>query len=169
MIPERYKNAKWEDVPEGIQAFVKAMPSAKNNLYLHGPVGCGKTHIAYGIKQLFTFRVQVWNTAEMLQEIRRDYDRDGYSKGRLEEKLTDNQNRFLLVLDDIGAEKPTDFVTETLYRIINMRYIHKIPTIFTSNYTLSELAERIGDRSASRIAEMCDFIKLTGDDRRLQK
>ena len=60
----------------------------------------------------------------------------------------------------------TDFVEEKLYYLINNRYINMLPTIFTSNFSITELAGRIGERSASRIVEMCDIFELGGDDKR---
>lgn len=167
--PQRYENAKWEDVPKEIQEAVYAMPKTKKGIYIHGEIGSGKSHIAWAIKKQVTGpRVVFWNVPDLMQEIRNDMDRTAYDKMRPEEKLTENSTRFLLILDDIGAEKATEFVAEKLYRIINHRYNEMIPTVFTSNLTLGELAEQIGERCASRIAEMCEIINLTGGDRRLK-
>lgn len=172
MTPERYKEAKWSDVPSDIQKATLAMAQTKRGIYLEGGVGCGKTHICWAIKNFLdttskTRKVEFWNVSTLLQEIRNDYDRDGYSKVRPAENII-NARRTLLILDDIGAEKATEFAAEMLYRIINHRYNEMIPTIFTSNLSLGALAEQIGERSASRIAEMCDIIKINGEDRRVQ-
>jgi DNA replication protein DnaC len=71
------------------------------------------------------------------------------------------------VLDDIGAEKPTEWALATLYVIINGRYERGLTTIFTSNCSLDELAEHLGsDRIPSRIMGMCSQVKVGGDDRR---
>ena len=174
MIPLKYENAKWEDVPKKIQEAFENIKNTKKGIYLHGAVGTGKTHIAYAIKKHYDMPeagryLRMWNVVDLMHEIKADFDRDAYSKRRPEEELTERDRRFLLILDDMGAEKPTDFVAETLYRIINHRYIHEIPTIITSNYSIGELADRIGERSASRIVEMCDIVELTGGDRRLSK
>lgn len=173
MIPKRYENAKWEDVPPAIQQAFEAMIKGGRGFYLHGAVGTGKTHICYALKKHYevpqSFRyIRLWNVVDLMHEIRSDFDRGQYDKRRPEEDLTDPENRRLLILDDIGAEKATDFVAETLYRIVNHRYVHQLPTIFTSNCTVQELADKIGERSASRIVEMCDIIELTGGDRRLK-
>lgn len=74
-----------------------------------------------------------------------------------------------LILDDLGVEKPSDWVLETLYVIINERYEKNRKLIITSNKDLSEIAKSLGDRIASRIGELCEIIKLVGDDKRLTK
>jgi len=73
----------------------------------------------------------------------------------------------VLFLDDLGAEKMTDFVRQSLYAIINYREQHELPTIITSNYNLSNISGKIDDRIASRIAGMCEVIEIKGNDRRL--
>jgi hypothetical protein len=80
----------------------------------------------------------------------------------------------LLVLDDLGAERPTDWVEETMNLIVNTRYNNRRLTIFTSNYPLNTsknspaetLHERVGFRLFSRLHEMCEFLELDGIDYR---
>lgn len=168
--PSRYENAKWEDVPKTIQVAIEEMKNGGKGIYIHGAVGTGKTHICYAISQNHSIRL--WNVVDLMHEIRKDFDRSSYDKRRIDDELTGNDYsdlRRTLILDDIGAERATDWVAETLYRIINHQYMNKAPTIFTSNCSLQELAERIGERSASRIVEMCNIITLTGVDRRINK
>ena len=74
----------------------------------------------------------------------------------------------VLVIDDIGTEKPSDWVAETLYNLVNSRYENTKTTIFTSNLELDELADKVDDKLASRITEMTDIIKSTGKDKRKQ-
>ena len=77
----------------------------------------------------------------------------------------------VLVLDELGASKPTDWVRDTMMQIINTRYNDKRLTIFTTNY-LDErlndreevLEDRIGTRLRSRLYEMCKTVVITGDD-----
>ena len=180
ITPERYKNAKWEDVPNTIkEAYTNLwLIEKKKGLYIHGAVGTGKTHICWAIKNDYDNPaidprnrpyIQIYNVVDLMHDIKADFDRQAIDKRRPEDYLTDPERKHLLILDDIGVEKATDFVAETLYRIINARYIHILPTIFTSNHTIQELADRIGERSASRIVEMSELIELTGGDRRIQK
>ena len=70
-------------------------------------------------------------------------------------------------MDDMGAEKTTDWSMSTLYVLIDKRYSEMMPTIITSNLTVAEVADKVGDRIASRIAGMCKVIELKGKDRRL--
>lgn len=75
----------------------------------------------------------------------------------------------LLVLDDLGAEKTTDWTQQTIYTLIDIRSREGKDTIITSNLTLGELAERMGDRIASRVGGMCKVISMGGNDRRLER
>jgi DNA replication protein DnaC len=70
----------------------------------------------------------------------------------------------LVVLDDIGAEKPSDWVEEQLYALIDVRYRMMRSTIFTTNCTMKQLEVQIGSRSVSRIMEMCEGVKVGGED-----
>src|SRR3990167_5235404 len=175
MTPKRYENAKWEDVPAPIQDAFEGLRATGKGIYIHGAVGTGKTHICWALKKHYdrpeAFRyLWFWNVVDLMHEIRSDFDKHISDKRRPEEELTDPEDRHkILILDDIGAEKANEFVAETLYRIINFRYNHVLPTIFTSNLPVGELADKIGERSASRIVEMCDIIELTGGDRRIKK
>lgn len=169
-IPPRYAKAKYEDVPEEIREKVSAMFKEGRGLYLWGDCGTGKTHIAYAIwlrcveKKV---RCKIYNSPEMFDVIRDYYGKSTYDYRDNELKmLTDWEG--LLIIDDVGAEKPTDWVAETFYKVINVRYEKMLPTIFTSNFSLDQLADKIGDRVPSRIAEMCEVVKLGGEDRRLK-
>ena len=72
-----------------------------------------------------------------------------------------------LVLDDLGAEKTTDWSFSVLYLIIDNRYNNYKKTIITSNFALNQLAGKLGDdRIPSRIRAMCSIVKMDGDDRR---
>ena len=73
-----------------------------------------------------------------------------------------------LCIDDIGAEKLTDFVRQITYYIVNEREQWMLPLIITSNFSLAQIDEMIDPRISSRIAGMCETIKLTGKDRRLK-
>ncbi|MDD4324257.1 MAG: ATP-binding protein [Eubacteriales bacterium] len=70
----------------------------------------------------------------------------------------------LLILDDIGAEKPSDWVAEQIYAPIDIRYRMKRSTLFTTNCSMKQLENQIGRRSVSRIIEMCEGVKVGGED-----
>lgn len=173
MIPERFTKAKYEDAPEVIRKAFEKMSETKKGIYIHGPVGSGKTHIAYALKKQYDREtryegdkcfvgrsIRFWNTTELLREMRKDFDREAYEKRNIAEDLYEG----LLILDDLGSEKMTEWVEETFYLIVNKRYENIVPTIFTSNFAVKDLSKRVGDRTASRIVEMCELIELVGAD-----
>lgn len=179
MIPDRFKDAKYSDVPKKIRGLFEVMPQTKRGIYIHGAVGTGKTYIAYALKSRYdvpynptTFRPGrtsiFWNTTELLRELRMDFDRDKYEKKNLAEEMMNSVNNRLLILDDLGSEKMSDWVGEVFYLIVNNRYNNLLPTIFTSNFSIPDLAERIGERIVSRTVEMCDVVELVGLDRRVK-
>lgn len=169
MIPQRYKNVKYEDVRGDIREKFERMSTTRKGLYIYGTVGTGKTHTAYALsesaKEKTGLSARIYNTTELFMDMRKDINREPAEKKNLDKELMEYEG--ILVLDDIGAEKLSDWVFETFYLILNKRYNDMTPTIFTSNYSIEELSQRIGDRTTSRIVEMCDIVRLDGKDRRL--
>jgi DNA replication protein DnaC len=103
---------------------------------------------------------------DLLLEIRECFSgRTGDSESSLIEKYT---GRKCLILDDLGPEKSSEWSIQTLYSIIDRRYRDVRQTLVTSNLTLDEIAEKVGDRIASRIAGMCEVVEIKGKDRRLK-
>lgn len=140
------------------------MQSFFKGLYLYGIAGSGKTHIAAAIanKLMMEFRPRFVTVPELLIRIKKNFNTNA------DDEFLDNLSRTrLLVLDDIGSEKPTEWVQETLFVLIDRRYTHYLPTIFTSNCSLDQLAERLGYRIASRIAEMSKVVELKKVDYRI--
>lgn len=101
------------------------------------------------------------NIPEMLYNVRSDFKNNSDYRDVLLETGK------VLVLDDIGVEKVTEFVEEFMYLLINRQYEKVYPIVITSNLPLSKLAERLGDRIVSRIKEMCEIVELKGEDKRL--
>jgi DNA replication protein DnaC len=149
-------------------AFCDNFTEDSKGLRLVGSYGCGKTHLTasiihrlaeQGIGGVFVV------VPELLRAIRRGYNQQNDDSDRLV-KLTEEAP--LLVLDDLGAEKPSDWVREQLYVIINRRYENMLPTIVTTNCTTQELVERVGQRTVSRLIEMTTPIKITAKDYRMR-
>jgi len=169
--PYRYETAVWADVPEELKTIALNARETRRGAYIHGSVGSGKTHVAYAIAehlgQNFVDYVAFWNTTELFAEMKKDFDkrRAHYEYETTIDRLLELKST--LFLDDIGAEKPSEWVMEQLYLLVNRRYERGYITFFTSNLTISELSEKLGDRTASRIAEMCEIYSLTGADRRI--
>jgi len=148
---------------------------ASRPAFVCGPPGTGKTHLAVGylreeIISLGRVNPRLFVRAiDLLREIRETF-RDGSHLSETE--ILGKYGRAIpfLVLDDLGSEKVTDFVLQTLYDILDRRYGECLETLITSNLTLDQLArhyESHGDRLASRIAGMGAVMVLKGKDRRL--
>jgi DNA replication protein DnaC len=136
-------------------------------LYLCGGIGTGKTHLAVAVlnelirkKRIPSLFVTV---PELLDNMRETYNKPGRD---LDEWMYAVQNADFLVLDDLGSERATDWVRERIFVIVNYRYREALPTVFTSNIGPKDLAKQLGDRTASRIIAMCEWIGLEGDDYR---
>ena len=93
------------------------------------------------------------------------YKDDGDTAGKLVQAA---ETAPLLVLDDLGAEKPTEWVQEQLFIIINKRYEEMLPTLITTNCNMAELIDRIGRRTADRILEMTTPINIKAADYRMK-
>ena len=140
---------------------------AGKGLYFCGGVGTGKTHLAVAVMNELIRRKRVPSlfvtVPELLDNLRETYNKPGRN---LDEWMDAVQNAEFLVLDDLGSERPTEWVRERIFVIVNHRYREALPTVFTSNIGPKDLAEQLGERTASRIIAMCDWIALEGDDYR---
>jgi DNA replication protein DnaC len=137
-------------------------------LYLCGGVGTGKTHLAVAVLNELIRRKKVPSlfvtVPELLDNLRGAYNDPGRN---LDEWMDTVKNADLLVLDDLGSERPTEWVQERIFVIVNHRYREALPTIFTSNIGPKDLADQLGKRTASRIIAMCkEGIELGGRDHR---
>lgn len=135
------------------------------SLLLLGSTGVGKTHQAYGVLRylsaadVFTGWAAT-SAADMYAALRPRHGVDSETEFR---KYAHAQ---LLMIDDLGAAKPSEWTEEINFRLINHRYENRLPTIITSNVLPKELTERVGERVASRLVGMSDRIVIRGGDRR---
>lgn len=133
-----------------------------NGICIFGISGNGKTYLATAVfNQLADKSVILQNVPELLSDIRHTYSND--SAANETDILTPLMECDLLVLDDLGSEKPSEWVREKLYLVINARYKAGKSLIITSNCNeMKELENIVGSRSYDRIVEMCRPVKNCG-------
>lgn len=139
----------------------------QKGLYLYGLAGSGKTHLAaaIGTKLMLDVSARFITVPELLIDIRKTFGKNDQDNTILDRLASAG----LLILDDLGSEKPTEWVQETLFVLIDRRYTAYRPTIITSNDSLDQLKNKLGYRIASRIAEMTEVVELRANDYRLKK
>ena len=149
------------------QAYVLGWPPAKPLLLLSGPKGVGKTHLACGIlRELFDRhgkRGQFWPVVDLLDRYRATYDEDRATETV---EAVDAQLRqcAVLVLDDLGTHKSTEWAEERLFRLIDERYRDLRPLVVTTNVGLQKLPDRIKSRLAD--GSCSTLVNVSGPDRR---
>ena len=154
-----------------IKHFAKEFPKNDGSgLILVGSAGTGKTHLAaaisnYLVKELYV-PVCFWNYSEALDHIRRSFRDNSGNAEDIIQKMIDSP---LLVLDDLGKEKRSEWGDEQMYRIINNRYIDKKPIVITSNFDIEQLLDMLDQSVISRLFGTCRAVKMNGIDYRLRE
>ncbi len=140
---------------------------AGRGLIIAGPAGTGKTHLGAAILNccLQDYISVFWDVGENLLKLLPD----GSPAGDQQRIMEDACKAPVLLLDDLGAEKPTEWTQKQLTVIINDRYKATLPTIITTNWVGKDLCNRIGERCYSRLMEVCDVAVLTATDYRREK
>lgn len=165
IVPLRYKNAWLENTPKNIQEWVVSeKPEEKRGLFIYGNCGTGKTFIMQSIRKnlkLEDVRNLFWNSTELASHFREEATEHNTTIHSLLEFGG------VIMIDDFCAEKYSEFLEECFYRVINKSWDKMTPIIISSNFSLKEISERIGDRIASRIAGMCTVIEVKGNDKRV--
>lgn len=154
------------DSAEGRSAFERFRRG--RGTYLWGLPGRGKTYAAAACARLavlHAYKTRFVTAKALLDQVKAEYD------GRDRDTLKRAERYDLLVLDDLGMERPTEWAMETLSGLIDARVAEGRPIVFTSNYSLGELRERWGGmegaRLVSRIVGACERVEVKGADRRL--
>jgi DNA replication protein DnaC len=210
-IPRRYEHCDfdnfdtdiWEGSAEGqawnrslsqarmvVEAFAKNYPVAgETGILLMGSSGTGKTHLAVSaLKQLVQrgYRARFHDYRELLKELQASYDPDHpVSEMGILESVVETE---ILLIDDVGASKPSEWARDTIGHILNKRYNEKRVTLLTTNYLdgpdapaaplrmpsgqpvaparEETLTDRLGQRVRSRLYEMCRTVELRAPDYR---
>lgn len=144
---------------QAAKSFVVNWPPAQGvGMILSGPTGSGKTHLAAAIANELTERehtVIFQSVPELLLRIRSTFNRGAETT---EEQLVNELLRcHLLVLDDLGSEKATEWTEATLFELIDQRYRLERPVVVTTNLSPAALGKAIGTRTMDRLVEMCDI------------
>ncbi len=180
VIPRRYRDVSFDRPPvididrrivratQEFAADIDRHLDAGRGLWFMGPVGTGKTTLAMLVSKAalrLGRSVAIYSLPRLLNEIR-DTHRAERSHVDLLDRLTAVD---LLHIDDVGAERTTDWVLEELYSIVNGRYEDQRSIVITTNILDREaLCEQITERTVSRLTEMCDELPLGGDDHRME-
>jgi DNA replication protein DnaC len=168
-----YQNEELLRAVATARRFASTFPVVQKGLMLIGPPGIGKTHIGVSVLRDVVQRTGAtglyYDTRALLKDIRNTYNPVTHTAEI--DVIRPVMEAELLVLDDLGAERLTDWVEETMSLIVNTRYNERRATIFTSNYEdipdeVNSLLVRVGFRLHSRLREMCEFLEYDGPDYR---
>jgi len=184
-IPKRYEHCDLESykpqpgnhtqsrAKSDVKKFLEKYPLIDMGLLFIGNCGVGKTHLAVSLLREIILEKRdsglFYDFRDLLREIQASWD--SVSQTSELEVLRPVLSVDVLVLDELGANKPTEWVRDTIAHIINCRYNDRKLTIFTSNYPDTAerpgeetLTDRIGARLRSRLYEMCKVVEIKGED-----
>lgn len=172
-IPALYRETI--DLPQAAADWADGTPGAPASLFLTGNIGVGKTHTAWHTARRWLDRqyrhgrpgsptVQTWRSTQLFDALRPEGDNPRAVTHAA-------QTCGLLYLDDLAAARvsPSGWTQERLYEIFDERYTSQLPVLITCDVLPAKLADIVGDRVASRLAEMCrgGIHLMRGADRRL--
>ena len=184
MIGRRFDRCTFDTYKPGqnskaIDACIRLADGKVEGVLLFGPVGVGKTHLLVALARAAereargefvdegyrttqqAVTVEYWPVFDLAGKLREEI------YGGLHEILRRCQECGLLILDDLGAERSTDYVLEALERIIDYRYRDQRPIAIGTNLTPDQIQRKYGDRAISRWAQSCEVVEMVGADHRV--
>lgn len=169
-LPERFRQARLADFTPAVIQTVRAwLSNPKEGLLFTGPVGAGKTHLAAAIvrERFETNRKATFRRfADFYAEIRECFS--GKTDTSEREILRPYLEDPFLVVDDLGSGSLSDFERRAALEVIDQRSNYCRPMVLTTNWSLKQIADRMDDRIASRLAPF-KIIELRGQDRRVKE
>lgn len=172
LYPEGYK-VKARKAFKYVRAYCDNLLSNGDGqgLFIHGETGTGKSYLLGCVANYLAEKMSVKYVvyADFLDQLRATFSsRDGEDSEQQLVAMVRNVD--MLLLDDLGVERPTEFALKSLAQIIDYRYRNKLPLLVTSNFTLEELRERTkndlyGERIVWRLIETCSALQLQGNIR----
>ena len=172
-IPKRFVGKSLENFNDNADVISASLASIDigNGVFITGKCGTGKTHLAIGL--MLHWWADKWPdvhmaplfipSVEFFLELKSTFD-NNQSEREVVQRYTDAP---LLVFDDLGAERISDWSRQQFSLIIDRRYRDMRPIILTSNLSLDDIAVKLDDRIASRLVEMGAIVELTGSDHRI--
>jgi DNA replication protein DnaC len=168
----KYADASTLKLPKSLQALIinnwdLDKKTLKKGLFINGKTGTGKTYALHAIRSGLKAKTEkscsdIENWVELLFELK-----DKIRTGNLRDFMSELTKNHFIFIDDVGAEKQTEWSQEMLYIIVNRAYEYNKKLIMVTNLTSEEFTQKYGNRIASRITEMCEVTELKGVDRRL--
>ena len=171
VCPARFVDCRIDTHPDSeaaalVQRWVDRGFDARRNLILTGPVGTGKSGLALGAMYAIHMRgitCKFDTFSQILDQLRPRNDDDKAAK---RENLDSLIRKGLLVIDDLGTHKESEWTAEQMFDLINGRTISTRPFIITTNWTTKEMAAALDDRLMSRLVEASDVVPVVGPDLR---
>ena len=182
LIPRRFQGVSFDRAPvtlmdptvvRAVRRYVDTLNTQLEEgrgIWFRGDVGTGKTTLAMLVSAEALrngHSVAIYSLPRLLGMLRETFDEE--SEGSLSDLLDRLASVELLHIDDVGAEQSSPWVLEQLYTIVNTRYEDSRAIVLTTNLDMPALREQIGDRTVSRLVEMCgDPLPLFGADHRME-
>lgn len=132
----------------------------ETSLFLHGKTGSGKTYKAKQLALEFFTNYPETNGEfitflDLIQTYKNSF-KEGLEATEYRKQIKDYKECFLLILDDLGTEKATEFINQTLFEIINFRVENSLPVIITSNLSLEDLSDKYEQKIIRRLKDICE-------------